>query len=1107
MATAASSGPRTEFFKQLKAICVPLSQLVLRAQDPASDAKETLRLLDSLVNTWTAQVSKDASILDEKLAAYVFFPLSHLLRKQDKYPVRVIEAVIRLLRTLIQDGWKAKIEQDLSHQLLLFLSFTIGGAPGQTERRDLPEETIIEGYRTLTALTSTLGLSLSLPAAPRLDDRVIPALGHSVTVMLDSITVGVPALIQLEALRCLQAVYAEISDSGLLAQFLPGTVSCLSKILSPPQQQKTQRRVLTSALEVLQVVLTTSIGDIKVRGLLKKLGTGPESEKTPSVSEEDGKKLRVELSPAWLKATTAQVKIALSAVLKLRNHESEEVQSALDKLCIALLDECHASLVDCQGILVESAMMLEEEETTRPTIETSLQDLVSIYPELGESVKSALYSWVTGLPRVMQLNDERIKQLAVRNILRGTKHAASLHLDSSTLDDSLGDALRDSVVALIKGSKAPKVRESEGTDVILSADSGLERASLGMDAYRPVVLDLQAQKSTREDIMTLISNVSSPAQQVKLATTMLAYVQDSDGVDQVASYWLAFELIKSSYAGSSDLDELFDLSSLDETKGQEEAFQELYDFSASVLSSHSDSEDVDWRLEAIALEVAAFASSRQKTDFRVELVDVLYPVATFLGSQTPQLRSHAIATLNIMAASCGYGSVSELIVDNADYMVNSVSLRLNTFDISPASTKVLTMLIRLTGPRLVPFLDDVIAAIFAALDNYHGYPVFVQNLFSVLSEVVSQGVKSDTLLIEDGKTKTVHHKKRPPPRQGITGILINLQKRSDRAKDIDEEQDDEMPKSHPKEPWGPEKSQAKSLLDVLENPDEDEENHEPPPEEKKTPSTPTYTLLTRILSLTQHYLTSPTPILRKTLLDLIGTVSPALAPDEDAFLPLVNAVWPVIITRLQDSEPFVAIAACKALSGLCSAAGDFLSSRFKTEWHEGLYKWLSRVRRDAEEARGGRGSGGGRSVQVTGLLGRSLPPRPEILISGRRNSEAEGLLVRSSGAVTPSESSSGGGLGKFALASQVWDAAVELLKAIVSYVRIDEDMFDEVLGLLGDVMVRDKGVREALEAVNADAVWLVLWEQGVVDLGKGTPLVDGVVFAGVGPRGVVEVGA
>lgn len=1103
MATDRTSAERTEFFKQLKATCIPLSQLVIREQDASPDAKEILRHLDSLSSSWSAQVSKNATILDEKLAGYVFFPVSYILRKQDKYPVLVLETVIRLLESLVQHGWKAKIPSDLFQQLLRFLSLFIGDASEQTKRRDLPEETILEVYRTLTALIVTTGRSLALPTSPQLDDQIIPSLGSSVVAVLGGITVGVPALIQLEALRYLQAVFTEIHDSALLAQFLPGTVSCLSKILSPPQQQKTQRRVLIKSLEVLKVVLTASIGDIKVRGILKQMESASEMEESSAAAADEDTKLRIELTPSWLKATTSQVKIALTGVLKLRNHEAEDIQAAVRRLCISLLDQCHASLVTCQSILVETAMMLEEEENMRSTLETSLQDLVTIYPELVESVKSSLYNWVTGLPRVMQSNDERVKQLAVRNILRGSKHASSLQLDASNLDDYLGDALRDSVVALVKGSKPPKIASSDETDMVPAAASGLDKAHMGLEAYRPVLLEQQGQKTTRAELMTLISNVGTPTQQVKLAASMLGYVRDSNGVDQVASYWLAFELLKSSYTRSSALDELLDLSSLDETRGQEEAFQELYDFSTSVLSSHSDSVDSDWRIEAIALEVSAFAASRLKTGFRIELVDVLYPVVTFLGSPTPQLRSHAITTLAIIAASCGYGSVSELIVDNADYMVNSISLRLNEFDISPASTRVLTMLIRLTGPRLIPYLDDVIAVIFTALDNYHGYPVLVQSLFSVLSEVVSQGVQSNTLLLEDSNAKPVDHRKRRPVRQGIQRILDSLDKRAERERRREEEEkkDDEI-KGHPTKPWGPEKSEAKSLLDKLENPEDEveEESGAAVEVEKSKPPTQTYALLSQILSLTQHYLTSPTPTLRKSLLDLVGTVSPALARDENAFLPLVNAVWPVIITRLQDPEPFVAIAACKALSSLCSAAGDFLSTRFKTEWSSGLAKWFSRTKAEAVKARGKAGTGKAAAVarslnQTSGLLGSSVSS--DILIPGRptASEESRGLVIRSPQVkMNDMMLSSSSGLGRFAQASQIWDAAVELLGAIVMYVRVDDDMFDEMLELVADVIPRNEALREAFEVINADAVWLVLYEQGLVPW-KPEPVLEGFRFA------------
>ncbi|KAM7197032.1 Armadillo-type fold [Naviculisporaceae sp. PSN 640] len=1154
----ALSDPRKDFFRQLKPVCVALGQITIRTQQ-SPDTKETLRLVESVTSLWTGQASRDATILDEKLAEYVFFPLSHLLRSQEKYPIRVIEATIKLISSLIQYGWKAKLSQELAHQLLIFFSLILSGsAPGESKQREIPEETIIQGYRAINTLITATGSTTLVPAASAAtqEDEVIPALGHSVTVVLDGITAGIPPLIQLEALQCLNAVYTAIRNNAVLARFLPGTVSTLSRLLSPPSNQKTQRRVLIRCLEVLKLVLVTVLGDLKIRCLLHKIKDAKPSQDDQTTETKD-EGTNKELSPAWLKATTAQVKIALSSVLKLRSHESEQVQAALDSLCITLLDECHASLADCQSILVETAMMVEDEEAEKSLLQTSLQDLAAIYPELGDIIKSTLYSWITGLPRQIQSNDDRVKKLAVRSILRGTKLAAALHMDSSTLDDSLGNSLRDCVVSLIRDSKPSKVLDDIDSEGGLSPN----QANTELIPYRPVLLDHEGQKTTRAEISTLISKIGSPEQQVKLATAMLSSLRDSEGVDQIASFWLSFELLKATYNQTSELDELFDLSSLDETKDQEGVFRELYEFSASIISSHSDTDEQDWRLEAIALEVTAFAASRLKEDFKPELIDVLYPVTTCLGSTVPQLRRHAIATLNRLASSCGYASVSDLIIDNVDYMVNSISLRLNTFDISPASTKVLTMMIRLTGPKIIPYLDDVVAAIFAALDNYHGYPIFVESLFAVLSEMVNQGARSEAshLLLEDSSAgaKSIDHRKRKLPSRGIEGILEMLEQRAQKAKKLkleEEEQTDEVDKpSHPKRPWGPEKSQAKSLLDKLESgmsldEEDDEKTAAAEGEEESTAVAekdkekqpqPTYTLLGRILTLTQHYLTSPTPTLRKSLLELVGTLSPALAPDENAFLPMVNSLWPVVISRLYDGEVFVVIAACHALAGLCKSAGDFLGTRFKTEWWSssvsfdskiggggggrgtkksggnagGLGKWLRGVKAEAIKARGkiktkrdgpsslGSSRGGllSSSSSVSGvgdgiiLPSRSTGDNITVGSSGKQSGQeqlTESLMSlsvtthksfpsqASSAIVSGPGSGSSGALGRFSQASQLWDAAVRLVTAIVMYVRIDDDMFDEILELVVDELAENGELKGALEAVNADAVWLALYERG-----------------------------
>ncbi|KAI1501263.1 HEAT repeat protein [Biscogniauxia marginata] len=1056
---------------KLKPRCVSINDLAVRAPDKKASAKDLVKVTEDLSLLLDRQVAQDPSVLDEKIADYVFFPLSNILRNQHQYPIRLTELTIKCLRILTQYGWKSKIPMDLAQQLLILLAFIIGGVPGQERKEPIPEETELEAFKALTTLVKASGSS-SAGAAALVETNAIPTLGHAITVVLDGITDGKTPDIQLESLETLDALYTAVRDQTALATFLPGMVSSLGKLLTPPSALKTQRRVLIRGIIALQDVLTRVLGDIKIMGIMKR----PTGDKTENDAE--GKVL----TSSWLKATAAKVKLALASVLKLRSHGSEDVQSALEKLCITLLDECHQSLADCASILTETAMILSNTEEDRPVHQTSLTDLARIYPELGDTIKTTIYNWVTSLPRIVQSSDERIKQQAIRNLLKGQKFITTLQLDSSILDDSLAASLRDSTTALILSTKPGGILSDNTRNAIELNDTRLT-TSHGTGVFQPILIAQETERSTRSALLDFLSKIGPVSQQVKLASDMLHYVRESSGPTQVASYWLAFELIKSTWTQSSELDEFLDLSSVANTSDDTESvFQELYSFSVAVLDSQAEVEEIDWRMQALALEVITFAASRMQESFRPELIDVLYPIATFLGSDVLQLREHAIVSLNSISASCVYSNVTELIIDNVDYMVNSVSLRLNTFDISPASTQVLRMMIRLTGPKLIPYLDDVVASIFAALDNYHGYTLFVESLFNVLTEVVQQGTKSDNLLLEDVESSRRDHKKRTPSLSSMTEIYDLLNSRLERQRKLQQKAFvyKEM-EQHPQRPW---KSTETTGLPREEENDDDEPSTEvekPPP-----PKTPTFQLLSRITNLTQHYLTSPTPTLRKSLLDLLTIVCPALSPDEDAFLPLVNSVWPVLVERLYDPETFVVISACKALSALCQSAGDFLNTRIKTEWWDNLSKWCRKAKSDAARSRGNpkiSSSSGGRAHGKTEERGILIPTRSYDSLEGK---DAGRAVEIASHADT--------GLGKFAQAAQVWEAVQELLVTIVSYVQVDDDIFDEISLLLADTLASNPDVRAALEMVDADAVWLLMYQRGMAPAPAARPVMPGVAF-------------
>ncbi|KAI1149208.1 ARM repeat-containing protein [Nemania diffusa] len=1088
MATNHSTA-RNHFFQELKPRCVSINDLVMRSSDKQASANDLIKATEDLSALLGRQVLQDVTVLDEKLADYVFFPLSNILRYQQQYPIRVTEVTIKCFRTLVDHGWKSKLPNELAQQVLLLLTFIIAGVPGQERKHSIPEETELESLKTLTSIVKALRSS-PIGAAALVDVNAIPTLGHAITVVLDGITHGRTSAIQLEALQALNALVATIKDQTVLATFLPGIVSSLSRLLAPPASLKTQKKVLVQGIEALKHILTKVLGDIQVRGILNEPISDNEIDK-----DAEGKIL----SSSWLKATVVKVKLALASVLKLRSDLSEDVRDALENLCVALLDECHQSLSDVSSILVETAIILSDDNGQDSIYKTSLTDLARIYPELGDAIKNTVYNWVVSLPRMVQSSEERIKQQAMQNLLKGQNFITILQIDSSILDDSLVVALRDSATALVVGSNLRGVLSELPSNALESSSMSLaERGQL--TPFQPVLIPRETERSTREALLNLISKIGSQLQRIKLASDMMSYLRESDGPSRVTSYWLTFELIKSTLSQSSELDEFLDFSTAVETSdGSESALQELYTFSVAILDSLAEAEEIDWRMQALALEVTTYAASRMREGFRPELIDVLYPITTFLGSDIPHLRQHAIVSLNNIAVACGYPNVTDLIIDNVDYMVSSVSLRLNTFDISPASTQVLRLMVRLAGPRLIPYLDDVVASIFAALDNYHGYTLFAESLFSVLAEIVQQGARSSNLLLKD-TPKSIHHRKLAREIATVSDLCRILDGRHDRQKKRHREQlEFEQLERHPGRPFGV----SDAAKTAAESSTGDEETADTEVEKPPLPKTRTFQLLSRITSLTQHYLTSPSPTLRKSLLNLLATVCPALSPDENDFLPLVNAVWPVLIERLYDPETFVVVAASEALCALCGAAGDFLSTRFKTEWWDnGLGKWCRKVRAEAlrsQERDRSKGRGNVRASAATMPFGRTRLEEGGGIIIPTRTADGQFEIKDTEKDVAKSTSesvTSGSGLGRFALSVQTWDAVQNLLVTIVNYVRIDDDIFDQILVLLADALESQRPeVRTALEAIDTDAVWLFMYERGMLAVESSTyPVMAGVKF-------------
>ncbi|KAG5946372.1 hypothetical protein E4U60_004210 [Claviceps pazoutovae] len=1081
------SSERNDLFQKLKPCCVKVSQLAIREAQSPNAPRELQDLTSQLVDILNQQAQRNPLALDEKLAEYVFFPLSHVFRQLGQYPALVAENCIKCLRVLIQHGWKSKISAQMVQQIFSLLVFVIDGVPGtdsDKKNRHVPEELQLDAFYALLSLIQTSSPSASAMTGLTEGDSML-ALGHGITVMLDGASTGPSPQIQTAALDVLETLYASVRDQAALGNFLPGTISSVTRILSSPSRHKAA--VLAKGLNVVQTVLTKVLGDLRTRSILPKKPSSDDEQVLATPESEQGKVL----TTAWLKATSAQVKLALSSMMKLRTHDSQNVRDALERLCISVLDECHCSLSNCTNLLVETAIILDDGsneivsfEATSIATQTNLRYLANIYPDLCDTVKTAVYSWMSNLPRVMQSGDEDAKKASVHNLSKGLELMQGLSVESSTLEESLGDSLRDSIVSLMQTSKQP-----QATSHLQLLDGSQHSKDMPSEQkFAPVLMAGESQRLLRQEVVGLVKGLGSSSLKGSLASSMMEHVRESTSTDQIASLWLCHELVKAVHVCNADSDAFLDLSAFEDSSDDIGIISEdLYSYSVQVLESHVDSDPADWQLEALALEVVAYSARSRGKAFRQHLIDVLFPVVTFLGSDNQLLQQHAIASLNSIALSCEYASVSDLIVDNVDYMVNSVSLRLNSLDVSPASMQVLMMMIRLSGPGLIPYLNDVVDSIFSALENYHGYTLLAENLFSVLKEIVDQASRNAKRLLTSAEQTKHNHKKMAEPVASPDDLMEELKrKEARRLRDEAEEAvieaafDKPAGQRHPTQPW---------KSDIRPDGEDDDDQRPTSPEPEKPANSPTYELILRITLLTQHYLTSPTPQLRRSLLELLATAAPVLAGDEDRFLPAIHAIWPVVIERLRDSEPFISIEACHALSSLCEAAGDFLSSRFRTEWPDWLRDWCFKIKKQAENSRRHYTPlFTPRKTNKGAFQEQSIASSIMIPIRSGDGSTVTGKVIDGSYGAS-SSSRMTGGLGEHASPVKMWAAVVKLLTAVVSHVRIDEVMFDDMVELLGDVLEQDEEVRGALEVLNADGVRQARCKKGRVEV-LPTPVVE-----------------
>lgn len=1042
---------------KLKTPCVILSSVALKFRTQEASIKDVMRALEN-VRDAIDNVGK-ANRLDPKLAEYAFFPLAQQVFNETKrLSPRCLEIAADCVTSLVTYGYRQSLLPELGKQLLILMVMLAGAGPNAQSQQPT-DDLKIASFNCITTITRTLA-STETGRVVFEDQGTRNVVDQLVYLLLEAISDSASDKVQISASDTLSQLVQSIQSRVFLASLLPRTVSSLTKALRPSTTARRTQKVLLSYLDTLQRILLKTLADTVALNV--------------TVAEE-----KEILDTAWLKATTTQVKSALLQVSKLRSHSGLSIRNSLSQFCAAIIEECQQTLSDSVPVMLETLVIM----SSQPDGENAAaicKHILLVYPQLMDLLQQSFVSWSNALPRQLQSQDEQKRLLALRRLTSALPLISETESGYQIAVDLL-PLLRNGIVSLIS-DVPPRLIELQDLDA--SPDSLLRKQTEATQGFESFLLSHESQRDTQRQLQDLITVLRKLPEESRLTRDIIDTVADSDGQDRLVALWLANKLLESR-TESAIAQDLLDFDEHDNGALTRTALlADLHACTFPLLSSinpNADQNAYHWQLQALAMEsLVLYAESFPEDTYRPELVDSLYPVLAFLSSSNSILRAHAMVALNKLAKTCQYSSTQDLLIQNVDYLVNSIAWKLNVYTLSPEAPVLLRIMVHLCGVDLIPYLDDLVQSIFAALDNYHGYPELVESLFSTLKSMIDVSNREPQKAITGGIAPSIEHGESSIHASTPSDILSDLRARKRRKLDFHRDAN-EPPSKAPQRPWtdaldGPSfPKQVEALDEDVEESDNDRLAPMKPSEEEKEPKlSKPHTMLLSIAQSTVPHLASPSPKVRHLLLDLLKDIAPLLSQDEKSFLPLINTIWPVVIPRLfadqQNDEEvgFNVIAAAETIAILCVHAGDFMSSRIEDIFQQLLRLYKSTQKQVGLDKGGNKKNTGSSENAIRSVAGIVTHDDTAIRPTAVNTSLAISTPIRTS-------------------QSQVLNALTNLLVTVLGHVSLSLDTGDTVTDVLLPLLDHKPDVRTALATYNEDKLWY--WD--LTHGGKGVSEADG----------------
>ncbi|OMJ29660.1 TEL2-interacting protein 1 [Smittium culicis] len=338
------------------------------------------------------------------------------------------------------------------------------------------------------------------------------------------------------------------------------------------------------------------------------------------------------------------------------------------------------------------------------------------------------------------------------------------------------------------------------------------------------------------------------------------------------------------------------------------------------------------------------------------LSDLIFPLLALMQKSSSKTKNLVTECLQSISVATGANGVQNLLAENADFIVDKCSQRIRRFSFSFDVFNVLTSTINLMDPQeAITISSDVVDDVLDVIESIVKNGILISSTrFTSSTDTISSANKLNSISLINTETAFDNQS------NGLLTLIkcldfLNIVTEKIKAFDphdllqienvSDKKVDLLMEKLKSRKDNNKIFSETYSLDSKL---DEFNDADESIQEEDTKVAKPNQKISIKIMMVVQNFISHTNTHVQLLSLKILQNVIMTLS-DTNELLPLINHVWPIIISCLSDPEYnnsnsfYITLACLKLISELCFYAKDWLLSRINSDIWPCFYNQLSAV--------------------------------------------------------------------------------------------------------------------------------------------------------------------